>query len=82
MNIAILYGGESTEHKISIQTGLAVAEAIKDIYNLEMVNLEKEIYVIIKYPIDKKISMFSMLDYKNIKSKEDYKFKVGLEVKL
>ena len=44
MNISILYGGESTEHKISIQTGLAVAEAINGIYNLEMVNLEKEIY--------------------------------------
>ena len=44
MNISILYGGTSTEHKISIQTGLAVAEAINGIYNLEMVNLEKEIY--------------------------------------
>ena len=44
MNISILYGGASAEHKISIQTGLAVAEAIKDMYNLELVNLEKEIY--------------------------------------
>ena len=44
MNISILYGGTSTEHKISIQTGLAVAEAIKGAYNLDMVNLEKEIY--------------------------------------
>ena len=44
MNITILYGGSSTEHKISIQTGLAVAEAIKGIYNMDMVNLEKEIY--------------------------------------
>ena len=44
MNISILYGGASAEHKISIQTGLEVAEAIKDMYNLEMVNLEKEIY--------------------------------------
>mgnify|MGYP000639757839 CR=1 FL=1 len=44
MNISILYGGASTEHKISIQTGLAVAEAIKGAYNLDMVNLEKEIY--------------------------------------
>ena len=44
MNISILYGGASTEHKISIQTGLAVAEAIKGTYNLDMVNLEKEIY--------------------------------------
>ncbi len=44
MNISILYGGASTEHKISIQTGFAVAEAIQGIYSLEMVNLEKEIY--------------------------------------
>ena len=44
MNISILYGGASTEHKISIQTGLAVAEAINGIYNLDMVNLEREIY--------------------------------------
>jgi len=44
LNITILYGGSSTEHKISIQTGLAVAEAIKGIYNMDMVNLEKEIY--------------------------------------
>ena len=44
MNISILYGGASTEHKISIQTGLAVAEAIHGAYNLDMVNLEKEIY--------------------------------------
>ena len=44
MNISILYGGASTEHKISIQTGLAIAEAIKDRYNLDMINLEAEIY--------------------------------------
>ena len=46
MNISILYGGASTEHNISIQTGLAVAEAIKGIYNLDMVNLDKEIFMI------------------------------------
>ena len=44
MNISIIYGGTSTEHKISIQTGLAIAEAIKDRYNLDMINLETEIY--------------------------------------
>ena len=44
MNISILYGGVSTENKISIQTGFAVAEAIKGIYNIEMVDLVKEIY--------------------------------------
>ena len=44
LNISILYGGTSTEHKISIQTGLAIAEAIKDRYNLDMINLDSEIY--------------------------------------
>ena len=44
LNISILYGGDSTEHKISIQTGLAIAEAIKDRYKLDMINLETEIY--------------------------------------
>ena len=44
MNISILYGGTSTEHKISIQTGLAVAEALKDHYKLDLINLEAEIY--------------------------------------
>jgi len=31
------------EHNISIQTGLAVADAIKNIYKLDMINLDKEI---------------------------------------
>ena len=44
MNITILYGGTSAEHKISIQTGLAIAAAIKDRYNLDMINLNAEIY--------------------------------------
>jgi len=44
LNIAILYGGTSTEHKISIQTGLAIAEAINGKYNLDMINLDGEIY--------------------------------------
>jgi len=44
LNISILYGGTSTEHKVSIKTGLAIAEAIKGQYNLDMVNLESEIY--------------------------------------
>ena len=44
LNISILYGGASTEHKISIQSGLAIAEAMKDRYNLDMINLDSEIY--------------------------------------
>ena len=38
MKIAILYGGTSTEHKISIQTGLAIAEAISGSFELDMVD--------------------------------------------
>ena len=44
MNISILYGGTSAEHKVSIQTGLAIAAAIKDSYNLDMINLDAGIY--------------------------------------
>ena len=44
MNITILYGGTSTEYKISIQTGLAIAEAINGRYNVDMINLNAEIY--------------------------------------
>jgi len=44
VNISILYGGTSTEHQVSIQTGLAITEAIKDRYNLDMIHLDSEIY--------------------------------------
>ena len=44
MNISILYGGASTERKISIKTGLAVAEAIQGMYDLDLVDLGSEIY--------------------------------------
>lgn len=44
MNIAILYGGNSTEHKVSIKTGLAVAEAINNNYNLDMINFGTDLY--------------------------------------
>ncbi len=44
MNISILYGGFSTEHKVSIQTGLAIAEALKDSYNLDLILLEPGLY--------------------------------------
>jgi len=44
LNISILYGGVSTEHKISIKTGLAVAEAIQGMYNLDLVDWGNEIY--------------------------------------
>jgi len=44
LNISILYGGTSAENKVSIQTGLAIAAAIKDRYNLDMINLNTEVY--------------------------------------
>jgi len=44
LNISILYGGKSAEYKVSIQTGLAIAGAIKDRYSLDMINLNTEIY--------------------------------------
>ena len=50
MNISILYGGASSEHKISIQTGLAIAEAIKDRHKLDMI-LGKAAYTILKRTI-------------------------------
>tara|TARA_B100001250_G_scaffold107612_1_gene90767 strand:- start:155 stop:1069 length:915 start_codon:yes stop_codon:yes gene_type:complete len=44
LKIAILYGGFSAEHKVSIQTGIAVAEAIKGSHDLDMINMNAEIY--------------------------------------
>ena len=44
MNITILYGGSSAEHKVSIQSGLAIAEAIKGTHKLDMLNLTEHIY--------------------------------------
>ncbi len=38
MNISILYGGDSAERKISMQTGLAVAGAIHKNYSLDLIN--------------------------------------------
>ena len=44
MNISIIYGGASAERKISIQTGLAIAEAIRGTYKLDMISLDKGIH--------------------------------------
>ena len=44
MNIFILYGGTSAEHKVSISSGLSVAEAIGDLYNVEMVMHSGQIF--------------------------------------
>jgi len=44
LKIIILYGGYSAEHKVSIQTGIAIAEAIKGRHDLDMINMNSEIY--------------------------------------
>ena len=44
MNIFILYGGTSAEHKVSISSGLSVAEAIGGLYNVEMVMHSGQIF--------------------------------------
>ncbi len=44
MNISILFGGDSSEKKVSIKTALAVADAIGSSYKLNMVSLEPSIY--------------------------------------
>jgi D-alanine-D-alanine ligase len=44
LKIAILYGGFSAEYKVSIQTGLAIAEALKGSHDLDMVHIERDIY--------------------------------------
>lgn len=38
--IAVLFGGDSTEKEVSVYTGLAVVEAIKDEYKVEAINIE------------------------------------------
>lgn len=38
--VAVLFGGDSTEKEVSIYTGLAVVEAIKDEYKVEAINIE------------------------------------------
>ena len=44
MNIFILYGGTSAEHKVSISSGLSIAEAIADLYNVKMVMYSDQIF--------------------------------------
>ena len=43
MKIAILYGGISSEHKISIKTAFAIAEAISKKFDIEMIHLNGHI---------------------------------------
>ena len=40
--IAVLFGGNSTEKEVSVYTGLAVVEAIKDVYKVESINIESD----------------------------------------
>ena len=38
--VAVIFGGDSSEKEVSMHTGLAVVEAIKDIYDVTAINLE------------------------------------------
>ena len=41
MNLSIIYGGSSSEYSVSIKTGLAIADAIKDLYHVDLVDLSQ-----------------------------------------
>ena len=38
--VAVLFGGNSSERDVSLHTGLAVIEAIKDDYHIEPINID------------------------------------------
>tara|TARA_Y100001970_G_scaffold134169_1_gene165218 strand:- start:46 stop:939 length:894 start_codon:yes stop_codon:yes gene_type:complete len=40
--VAVLFGGNSSERDVSLHTGLAVIEAIKDDYNIESINIDHD----------------------------------------
>ena len=40
--IAVLFGGNSSEREVSLHTGLAVIEAIKDRYHVEGINVDDD----------------------------------------
>jgi len=42
--VAVIFGGNSSEKEVSMHTGLAVVEAIKDIYNVTPINLEADFH--------------------------------------
>ena len=40
--VAVIFGGSSSERDVSIHTGLAVVEAIKDKYFVESINISDD----------------------------------------
>ena len=42
--IAVIFGGTSSEKEVSLHTGLAVVEAIKNIYDVTAINLEDDFH--------------------------------------
>jgi D-alanine-D-alanine ligase len=54
-NIAVLYGGYSSEHDISVQSGKFIASIIdKNLFNVYTVHISKKAWLVDeKYPIDK-----------------------------
>ena len=42
--IAVIFGGTSSEKEVSLHTGLAVIEAIKNIYDVTAINLEGDFH--------------------------------------
>ena len=43
MKIAVLYGGVSSEHKISVQTGMAIAESLSGKFDINLIHLNGHI---------------------------------------
>ena len=38
--VAVIFGGKSSEKEVSMHTGLAVVEAIKDVYDVTPINID------------------------------------------
>ena len=42
--VAVIFGGKSSEKKVSMHTGLAVIEAMKDVYDVTSINIEGDFH--------------------------------------
>ena len=63
--VAVIFGGDSSEKEVSMHTGLAVVEAIKDIYD------------VIKKTHVSGVSLSSILHYGIAKSFKNKNFEIG-----
>ncbi len=52
MKIAVLYGGVSSEHKISVQTGMAIAESLSGKFEINLIHLNGHISSILNDLLD------------------------------